>query len=297
MNAFACVPAPFGLLLDVDGPIASPLTRTIAINSIVDDLLTLAAAGIPIAFITGRSDAFMREQVVARLVGTALHHGGLDADALVFGVFEKGGCWAPVTPQGLGFLEIDEPVAVPPALREAIEGCARTHYADTMFVDEAKHVMISLEARVDVSPADYQAAQRRYQDDVFELLQQRGLGVRYGDRVHLDSDGAVRWRIDPTIISTDVESVLLDKDRGASRALDWFAAHGATAERWYSVGDSRTDYLMADAVHARGIPVAHVDVRPGDGMLKRPYDVMVEGDLVHDAAGAAFLRRRVAELR
>lgn len=283
--------APFGLLLDVDGPIASPVSRTIAIESIVSDLLTLASAGIPIAFITGRSDAFMREQVVARLMD-----GGLDARAHVFGVFEKGGCWAPVTPQGLGELEIDHALAIAAPVRDAVEGLAREHYADTMFVDEAKHVMISLEASVDVTPAEYQAAQSRYQEQVFALLQGLGVGVRYGDREHPNADGAVPWRIDPTIISTDVESVLLDKDRGADRALDWFSARGVTAEHWWSAGDSRSDYLMADAVHARGIPVSHVDVRPADGLLERPYRVVADATLVNDAAGAAFLRERVADL-
>lgn len=270
--------APFGLLLDIDGPIASPIERRIAIHTIVDDLLTLAAAGIPIAFITGRSDAFMREQVVAPLVV-----GGLDAEAHVFGVFEKGGCWAPVTPHGLGALEIDTAVAVPDRVRVAVEGLAREQYADTMFVDEGKRVMISLEQRTDVGAAVYQQAQRRFDATVDALLLSLAAGPEF--------------RRDSTIISTDIESVLLDKDRGAARALDWFAARGVTAERWWSAGDSRSDYLMADEVHRRGIPVAHLDVRPGDGMLDRPYDVVVEGDLVHDAAGAAFLRRRVAELR
>jgi phosphoglycolate phosphatase-like HAD superfamily hydrolase len=284
-------PAPFGLLLDVDGPVASPIDRRIVIDSIVDDLLTLAAAGIPIAFITGRSDAFMREQVVARLVA-----GGLDARAHVFGVFEKGGCWAPVTPHGLGELEIDHTLAIPASVRDAVEGLARERYADTMFVDEAKHVMISLEASVDVTPAEYQAAQSRFQDEVFALMSGLDLGVRYGDREHPDAAGEVPWRIDPTIISTDVESVHLDKDRGADRALDWFAARGVTAERWWSAGDSRSDYRMADAVHARGIPVTHLDVRPADGMLDREFEVATEPGLVNDAAGAAFLHRRVAQL-
>lgn len=270
-------PAPFGLLLDVDGPIASPIERRIVIDSIVSDLLALAAAGIPIAFITGRSDEFMREQVVARLVA-----GGLDARAHVFGVFEKGGCWAPVTPQGLGELEIDTVVAVPEALKAAVESLAREHYADAMFVDEGKHVMISLEQHTDVPTDVFVEAQRRCIAEIGVIMADLEVGPGF--------------RIDPTIISIDVESVLLDKDLGAARALDWFAARGVSAERWWSVGDSRSDYLMADAVHARGIPVAHVDVRPGDGMLERGYDVVVESDLIHDEAGAAFLRRRVAEL-
>ena len=106
----------------------------------------------------------------------------------------------------------------------------------------------------------------------------------------------VSSRFDPDWIASSSTVFFFDKDRGAARALDWFAARGVTAERWWSAGDSRSDYRMADEVHRRGIPVAHLDVRPGDGMLDRPYDVVVEGDLVHDAAGAAFLRRRVAEL-
>jgi hypothetical protein len=286
--------APFGLLLDVDGPIASPESRRIAIESIVDDLLTLASAGIPIAFVTGRSDAFMREEVVARLVD-----GGLDAHAHVFGVFEKGGCWAPISSEGMGEVEIDREVALPEDVRAAIEVLARDggDYAATMFVDDAKHVMISLEARTDVTAGQYQAAQARFEAELYELLIATGLGLRYRGREAVDAWGHVPWRIDSTIISTDIESVLLDKDRGADRALDWFAERGVSAERWWSAGDSRSDYAMADAVHARGVPVAHLDVRPGDGMLDRPYDVVVEGDLVHDHAGAAFLRRRVAELR
>jgi len=177
-----------------------------------------------------------------------------------------------------------------------VEGLARDEYAATMFVDDVKHVMISLEARTDVSPAEYQAAQASFEAQIYELLVASGLGLRYRGREAHDALGQMPWRIDSTIISTDVESVRLDKDRGADRALDWFASRGMTAQRWWSAGDSRSDYLMADAVHARGLPVAHLDVRPGDGMLNRPYDVVVEGDLVHDHAGAAFLRRRVAEL-
>ena len=179
-------------------------------------------------------------------------------------------------------------VAVPESVRTVVEGLARDEYAATMFVDDVKHVMISLEARTDVSPAEYQAAQASFEAQIYELLVASGLGLRYRGREAHDALGQMPWRIDSTIISTDVESVRLDKDRGADRALDWFASRGMTAQRWWSAGDSRSDYLMADAVHARGLPVAHLDVRPGDGMLNRPYDVVVEGDLVHDHAGGGL---------
>jgi hypothetical protein len=93
-----------------------------------------------------------------------------------------------------------------------------------------------------------------------------------------------------------IESVLLDKDRGAERALEYFATTGPLPRRWRSVGDSRSDYLMADHLHAAGYDVAHVDVRPKDGILERPYEVIVEGEKIHDEAGAAFLSYWVNEL-
>ena len=91
------------------------------------------------------------------------------------------------------------------------------------------------------------------------------------------------FRVDPTIISTDVESVTLDKDRGAERALAFFSRVGPLPTLWRSMGDSRSDYLMADHLYAAGFEVAHVDVRPSDGILDRPYRVVVEGDAIHDA--------------
>lgn len=289
MSAFS---APFGLLLDVDGPIASPVARRIVEPSILTDLVTLASAGVPMAFVTGRSAVFVRDEVAARLVSAGLPDG-----APVFAVMEKGGAWAPITAGlGLGEIEVDAALAIPADVTEAVHALARAEYAHAMEVDEGKHVMISLEAREDIAHEEYWPARDEFQERVWQLLVDRGLGLRYGDRVQTDARGEVLWRIDPTIISTDVESVLLDKDRGAARALEWFASRGVTAPRWYSAGDSRSDYLMADHVHADGLEAVHVDVRPSDGMLAREYPVVTMGELIHDAAGAAFLRERVAEL-
>ena len=290
-------PAPdLGLLLDVDGPIASPITRTIAVPSIISDLVALVAAGVPIAFITGRSGDFIRDQVI-----TPLREAGLD-DALsgtgarMYGVFEKGGAWAPIGAGGMGEVVVDESVAFSAAAIDGVRELVARDFADTMFFDETKRAMISVEQRTDVDADAYQAAQGPFQDAAFELLTGLGLGLRYGERREADAAGEVPFRIDPTIISTDIESVLLDKDRGAQLALRSFAARGPLPRTWRTVGDSRSDYKMADQLHADGYDVAHVDVRPGDGVLERPYEIVTMGSLIHDEAGAALLthwRRRL----
>jgi hypothetical protein len=278
-----------GLLFDVDGPIASPITRTINIRSIVTDLVAMTAAGVPIAFITGRSGDFIRHQVVAPLRDAGLGEALQEHGTRMFGVFEKGGAWAPITGEGMGEVTIDESVAFGDDAVDGIRKLVRDRYADTMFFDETKRAMISVEQRTDVDASTYADAQGRFQDEAFELLTGLGIGLRYGERTAPDGLGELPYRIDPTIISTDIESVLLDKDRGAQRAFDYFAARGPLPRRWRSIGDSRSDYKMADFVHNAGYDVAHVDVRPADGILERPYEVITIGDAIHDTAGAEFL--------
>ncbi|TFC96917.1 MULTISPECIES: hypothetical protein [Cryobacterium] len=283
--------SPLGLLLDVDGPIASPVTRTIATPSIITDLIRLAGANVPIAFITGRSSTFIREQVVA-----PLRAAGLPESMRMYGVCEKGAVWFPITAEGIGDIVIDETVALPVAAVELLRTLVADRFADTMFFDETKQAMVSVEQRTDADDARYQTAAAEFTEAAFSALVGLGLGIRFGDRIVSDAAGAVGFRIDPTIISTDIESVTLDKDRGAERALAFFSESGSLPLVWRSVGDSRSDYLMADHLHTAGYDVAHVDVRPSDGILDRPYPVIVEGDLIHDAAGAKFLRHWVDKL-
>jgi hypothetical protein len=285
-----------GLLFDVDGPLASPLTRSVIIPSILRDLVKLAGAGVPIAFITGRSDVFIADELVAPLVAKGL------ADALerggsgMFGVFEKGGAWAPITPDGMGEVVVDASVAIPVATVDALRDLVQNDYPDVVFFDETKRAMVSVEQRKEVSPATFHAAQARFDDAAFDIMAAHGLGIRHGDRVHTDSAGNVPFRIDPTIISTDIESVLLDKDRGAERALAYLGGFAELPRRWRTVGDSRSDYKMADHLHSAGYDVAHVDVRPSDGILDRGYPVITIGDEIHDDAGAALLAHWVREL-
>ncbi|MFZ6991750.1 hypothetical protein ACO0E1_07630 [Curtobacterium sp. RRHDQ66] len=285
-----------GLLLDVDGPIASPVSRTIAIPSIVDDLIALAAEGIPVVFNTGRSDAFIREQVVKPLLA-----GGLAPGGRVHAVCEKGAVWCSIGPQyedGMGDITVAEDLALPRDYADEMRELVRSDYADLVFFDETKRAMVSIEQRVEVPNATYLARQPEFDERAMAALQRRGLGVRRLDDVRPAADGSVQWRIDPTIISTDVEADRSGKDMGAERSLELLAEDGDLPVAWRTMGDSRSDYAMADWLHANGHEVAHVDVRPSDGVPATPYPVLTAPDgVIHDEAGARYLAdwRRAAD--
>ena len=278
------------LLLDVDGPVASPVTRDVK-PDIIADLVALATAGVPVIFNTGRSDTFIREQVMVPMIAA-----GMPSGTVIHAICEKGAVWFSYTAAGPGPLHIDHDLAVPEAYGDDVRRLVAEDYSVHMFFDETKRAMVSVEQHIDVPSADYLAEQKLFESDAMGLMARHGLGVVRLEHHVPDSDDAVDYRVDPTIISTDIESVRLGKDLGASRAVELLAAQGITPQAWRTVGDSRTDYAMADWLHHNDHPVKHVDVRPADGVPAKPYDVLTATDLglaedvIHDDAGGAFLR-------
>ncbi|MCC3280398.1 hypothetical protein LJ754_14705 [Arthrobacter sp. zg-Y40] len=280
-------PAPrFGLLLDVDGPVASPVSRTVR-PAIIRSLVALAAAGWPVVFNTGRSDAFIREQVMQPMMAA-----GLPAGVRVHAVCEKGAVWFSFDGTGPGQPQVDPELKVPGDYAETIRGLVDAKYSRTMFFDETKLAMLSVEQHVAADNAEYLTEQRRFDADALEQLSLAGLGGQRLDHAIPDAAGTVAYRIDPTIISTDIEAVGVGKDLGARRALAMLEADGTPVPRgWRTMGDSRTDYAMADELFRLGFDVAHVDVRPADGVPATPYPVLPAGALTHDDAGAAYFER------
>lgn len=267
---------PFGLLLDVDGPIASPVSRTVAIESIARDLTAMANQGIPVIFNTGRSDDFIAQQVIP-----PMRAAGLLPEAPVFTIAEKGAVWAEVTPDGLGEIHIDEELKLTAELSDDVRDLVAERFSAHMFFDETKRAMISVEQSTEVENEDYLEAQKEFDAAIPGLLEKHGV-----DHV----------RIDPTIISTDVEHERVGKDLGAERSLTLLEARGITVQTWFTMGDSRTDYAMATWLHERGLPVSHVDVRPEDGIPETEYEVLTSATgAIHDEAGAEFLSRWAAD--
>ncbi|TDK24797.1 hypothetical protein E2F48_13425 [Arthrobacter crusticola] len=282
--------ARMGLLLDVDGPIASPVTRTVP-QPIIDYLLRLAGAGWPVVFNTGRSDAFIREQLLNPMMASGIPDG-----VRFHAICEKGASWFSFDADGAGEVHVDKELALPSSFGDDVRDLVEEKYSALMFFDETKRAMVSVEQSLDVSSADYLAGQAEFDADAFDILVSYDMGgIRLG-RERPDSNGEVGYRIDPTIISTDIESVRLGKDLGAERALALLAPYGEVPNTWRTVGDSRTDYAMADYLHGKGYDVAHVDVRPSDGVPEKPYPILIEEGLVNEEAGAAFLAGCVAVL-
>jgi hypothetical protein len=199
-------------------------------------------------------------------------------------------------PDGPGEVHTDPALRVPDLVRDLLEALVRDIYGDAMFVDRTKQVMATVEAGTDVPNQVYRQRQRAFDADLLAGLTAAGLGVRLRDERFPDADGRTPWRIDPSVIATDVESDASGKALGARRALTLLGEDGALPRTWHTVGDSRSDYAMADQLHRLGYEVTHVDVSPQPPLADRPYPVATVPGLTYEAAGAAHLETLVAAL-
>ena len=274
----ARTPAPFGLLLDVDGPIAHTATRAVRIPSITDDLAALANAGVPVVFNTGRSDAFLAERVLPDMIDA-----GLRADAAVWGVCEKGATWFALAggdAVAIGDVQVAEGLRPPQALIDECRALTEAN-ADLIMWDGTKRTMISTEQRTDVTSERYLAFQPGFIERLDALIRRHGV--------------ADAFRTAPNIIAVDVEHVSVGKALGADRALAMLAERMPPPRLWRTAGDSRSDYAMADRLHELGYEVEHLDVRPGEGVPEVPYRVIHsdpdDPDADEDAVTARYLTR------
>ncbi len=281
---------PLGILLDVDGPVSSPVTRTVA-PALLADVRALLAAGIPVVLNTGRSTDFVADQVFGPLPVA-----GLPPAARLHAICEKGGVWTSAHGDDIGAVHTDPALRVPEVARVLIVRLVRDGYGDAMFVDHTKVVMATVEARTDVPNEYYLQRQKAFDADLLAGLTAAGLGVRLGDERHRDERGRTPWRIDPSIIATDVESDDSGKALGAHRALALLAEDGDLPRVWHTVGDSRSDYAMADHLHGLGYEVTHVDVGPQPPLTDRPYRVTTVPGLTYEHAGEAHLRALARDL-
>lgn len=291
---FASSPAPFGLLLDVDGPIANTVTRTIEVESIVTDLVTLGNAGIPLAFNTGRSADFLQREVTPRL-----RDAGMDPRARLHAIGEKGGTWFSFG-EPSGTVHVDESVRLPALITDLVRPLLTGRYGTHMFLDEGKLAMVTLEQSTAVSNDAYLSVQADFDAELLAALTHAGIGwihEVYDRRFHPDERGNTPVRVEPTIISTDIQHERSGKALGAERALALFDDDGPLPRRWYTVGDTPSDYAMADWLHEHGRDVVHMDVRPVPRREDPPYPVEAVDDVEPDVAAARFLRERVAEVR
>lgn len=234
-------------LFDVDGVLSDPEAKQVTEAQLFDELIYLLENGNPVCLNTGRSLAWVETRVIDPLFEKFADKSLLSHFMLVG---EKGGTWMTFDENCERKRERDESITVPAFLKYEIRSLVSETFAKSMFFDESKETMISIEMQDNFDLTAYHIDQQRLIGVLEALLSKHELEKTF--------------KIDPTIIATDIENTHVGKALGADRFLQFLDAKNLKPDAFFTFGDSKSDIEMADELAKQGKQVKFIFVGDKD---------------------------------
>lgn len=230
------------LLLDVDGVLTHPSEKRNTESQILDILIKKLERGEPIALNTGRSLPWVTERVIGPMIEKVRDKSSL-ANLLVIG--EMGGTWSTFDERGEMHKFIDPKMLVSEGLQNEIRELVGTKYADTMFYDESKEIMVTVEMNDGQDQKKFWKIQEDFVKDVQLMLK-----TRHDNEI----------KVIPASIATDIMDQKAGKGLGARKFLEWLKEKGIHVQNFTAIGDSEPDIEMAREIASQGANVEFVFV-------------------------------------
>lgn len=226
-------------IFDVDGVLSNLEARTVVEPSLLSSLAKILLQGDLLACNTGRDTEWVHRQILEPLEAM-----GVPPTLLkdVFLSCEKGGTWQ----EGDKELELNEHFALPPDLVQKIHTLISQEFSESMFFDEAKRTMISIEMRKDVSIDFFLGRQKELHPLLITYLKDAGIYHNY--------------IIQEDLIATDIIHKNAGKDVGMEHILTWIETLGHTVAHFYCFGDNPSDTHMGDLLTQHRLPFTFIYV-------------------------------------
>jgi HAD superfamily hydrolase (TIGR01484 family) len=228
-------------LFDVDGVLTNPAEKRIVESQIFDEIIARLKRNEPIGLNTGRSIDFVIEQVLNPLEARIEDKKLLDG---IIAIGEKGGVYITYE-DGKRIEHIDEQIKVPNDLEIAVRKLTKSDFSETMFFDETKKTMISVEMKHGEDLEKFHLTQQKLVEKLKLLLKEMDIQ---------------NLKIDPTTIATDIENSHVGKALGTNRFLKILEERGISPQSITAFGDSSSDFEMLEPLRQSGVPTKFVFV-------------------------------------
>lgn len=223
-------------IFDVDGVLTDPEEKRITEPEIFSELIKRLEKGEPVGFNTGRSLDFVIAQVLDPLEAKLKDKNLLKN---IFAIGEKGATWITFGVGGLKSINVDQNISVPKELQNRVrEIVSKPPYSNTMFYDETKQTMISVELKLEKRVKDFKQAQNKLTQELQDVL------CKY----HLENN----FKIDATRIATDIESIHSGKALGTKKFIELLEEKKIEPNMYICFGDSVSDYEMLEELNRLG---------------------------------------------
>lgn len=217
---------PRAWLFDVDGVITNPTRKIITEKGIIDAIAQRLNEGEIITLNSGRSLSWMMDRVIEPIMKVAKNKNQF-SNFLAIG--EKGGTWLSFQNKEWK-THIDKTINIPESLKSEIRILVNKEFQNSMFYDESKSTMISVEMIDGQSLSEFTQQQQALVDKIKYILKSQVIALE----------------IDPTTIATDIQNSRVGKNLSARRVANWLKEKGFEPQRILAIGDSQSDTKMAE---------------------------------------------------
>lgn len=246
-------------VFDVDGVI-SDLKDKKSNPKVLLYIYEQLAKDIPVALNTGRGLPAVIEKVINPLLQ---NHSDKNFLKNLFVVGEKGATWLTFDKNGKPTKHVDLTISFPTLLRKSVKNLIASKYSHSMFFDETKDTMISVEMKDGYDIKKYLKEQKELIPQVSKLINQ-----------HSKKN---KLKLEPNQIALDVQDKRVGKHIGIRRLLIWLKDKQIKVKTFTTIGDNLSDIKMAEELHKNNFPVTHVHVGEKEIKSKYPFRLITSG--------------------
>lgn len=267
-------------LFDIDGVLTNPEAKSVEHPALFGELIRRLEQEKPIGLNTGRSLNFIVEKVLEPIEAMVPEKRLLQN---IIGVGEMGGIWITYSDKGKRMVDIDKNLSVPQEIQDEVRALVnQLPYSETMFYDDTKRTMVSVELlsqeqRAGKSFEDFQASQRQLVEDLRALLA----------RHNKERD----FKVTATRIATDLDNVRVGKALGAHKFVDLLRAKRIEPRAFLGFGDSASDYEMYQELKRLGKQAQFVFVGGREHLAGKPEEGIIFTEEYVDKGTLEFLRQ------
>ena len=215
-------------LFDVDGVLTSPKEKRVTQPEIFSQLIKRLEKGDLVGLNTGRAVDFMITQILDPLE-EKISNKSLFKN--IYAIGEKGATWITYDERGARKIDIDSKISIPIDIQYQIRKLvSQTPYSDTMFYDETKKTMISLEMKNRSPFADFKTSQTK----LIQVLQ----------NILNENQKNENIEIDMFRICTDVQNKNVGKALGARKFVELLTKDRHSPNKYICFADDTSDYEM-----------------------------------------------------
>lgn len=230
-------------IFDIDGVLTDINTHKIEEKYLLDFIVDILNKNQPIAFNTGRPLIWVREELL-----NTIENEIKDISLLknLFIAVEKGGEWLQFDKNGIEKVSKDNSIIVPPKLINELHKLVNEKYPNELFYDETKETMITIQKGHDISIDEF--------NKILPVLYKK---ITIILKAH---DPGKKFKLVPTTLDIDIESVGVGKDFAMGKILKWINNMQLKPEEFITLGDSISDLDMAIHLNKQGHQVRFVYV-------------------------------------